>query len=231
MPDNEFMDYLTWPVEWRSRKSGAGLFHAVATPVPALLAEGLPAEVGLLLPNRNSQPVELAIADRLAAGDGARPALGLFMANPFLKLDTVAAACQSASIEWIVNLPSVAQQDSEFGQQLEDVGLDLTGELRRLDALHARGLRTAAVVTDAEGAEKAIAAGAEVLIVLPRVSDFAAGFPSSRQRGTAIQLVRNALASSDWQGSVLGLGDATEAAHPALWPEGVDGLMIRPKAA
>ena len=82
---------------------------------------------------------------------------------------------------------------------------------------------------DADGALMAAALGAGVVIVMPRVSDFAVGFPSSRQRGAAIQKIRAALSDSDWQGSILGLGDETEAAHPSLWPEGVDGLLVRPR--
>lgn len=194
------------------------------------MMEGLPAEVGLLLPNRNSQAAELDLAREMSGRPDARAALGVFLANPFFRIDTVAAACKAASIEWVANLPSVSQQDLEFNQQLEDVGLDLGGELRRLNALRERGLRIAVTVTDADGALKAAAMQPEILIVLPRVSDFAVGFPSSRQRGAVIQQIRAALVETDWQGGVLGFGDETEAAHPALWPEGVDGILVRPRS-
>lgn len=225
------MPHLIWTVTWRDDAAFPDVFRALATPVPMLIADGLPAEVGLLLPNRNSQAAELALAEVVGRLTEPGVVLGLFLANPFLRIGPLVAACRAAGIDWVANLPSVSQQEPEFAQQLEDVGLDLGGELKRLDALRSAGLRIAAVATDADGACRVAEMGAECLIVMPRVSDFAVGFPSSRQRGAAIQDIRAALSEAAWHGPILGLGDETEASHPGLWPEGVDGLLVRPRAA
>lgn len=154
--------------------------------------------------------------------------LGLFLAGPFLNVALESTRLRRAKVRWITNLPSVEQQDLEFSRQLTDVGLDLERELECLAQFRSEGFRTAAVVADARGATAAAAIKPDVMIVLPRIVDFAAGFPSLRQRSTAVQSVAGAARHAGWSGIVLGLGDTSEARSERLWPAHLDGLVCRP---
>ena len=155
--------------------------------------------------------------------------LGLFLAGPFLNMALEGGRLAGAGLGWIANLPSVEQQDEEFSQQLADVGLDRGRELACLAQFRAQGFRVAAVAADGPGAAAAAAIGAEALIILPRVADFAAGFPSLRQRGAAAQAVAEAAAGTGWSGLLLGLAEGSDADHETLWPDRLDGLVCRPR--
>lgn len=199
-------------------------FHTLA---PPFRHEGLPDEVGLLLPNQDgTRQLVQAVNETPDRFGGV--GLGLFLADPFLTVARVCAPLRAAGVTWIANLPSVEQQDPEFARQLTDVALDHGRELAQLAAFKAEGFPIAAVVADAAGAEAAAAIAPDAVIVLPRVADFAAGFPSARQRGSALQAVAAAL-GSDWSGRLLGLGDAGEAAYPQQWPDAQDAMLCRPR--
>lgn len=154
--------------------------------------------------------------------------LGLFLAGPFLNVALESARLRRAKVHWITNLPSVEQQDLEFSRQLADVGLDLERELECLSQFRSEGFRTAAVIADARGAAAAAEIKPDIMVVLPRIVDFAAGFPSLRQRSTAVQSVAAAARGAGWSGIVLGLGDTSEAGSERLWPAHLDGLVCRP---
>ena len=154
--------------------------------------------------------------------------LGLFLANPFLNVDRVAKQLWDAGWRWIANLPGVDQQDPEFSKELTDVHLDLARELEMLGRFRRFGFRVASVIAAPESAPAAAALEPDLVIVLPRVADFAAGFPSSRQRGAVATAVVGTLRDLSWEGTVLILATEAEAAHPALWPDAADGLLLRP---
>ncbi|RVU38121.1 hypothetical protein EOI86_02110 [Hwanghaeella grinnelliae] len=197
------------------------------TATPGLPDDRVPMEVGLLLPAGRGRGVvtDTVIADpAAAAGRG----VGLFMANPFLAVDREAARLQAAGIGWVSNLPSTHQQDADFQQQLQDVGLDWARELACLAKFGDLGLKRLAVLCDEAACEDVLAAKPNAVAILPRVADFAAGFPSMLRRGGSAQAVANTLLDAGWQGPVLVLGSEAEAASPALWPPGVDGLLLRP---
>ena len=225
-------DCLSWRIVLRA--GGAppvtAVPGAILTLAPAFDHEGMPGEVGLLLPT-NEGP------KRLADAVVARPELcvdamlGLFLAGPFLNVSLEGARLARAGVRWIANLPSVEQQDQEFSQQLADVGLDRGRELACLAQFRAQGFRVATVVADGPGAVAAAAIEPDVLIILPRVADFAAGFPSLRQRGAAAQAVAEAAAGAGWSGPLLGLAEGSDADHEALWPDRLDGLVCRPRPA
>lgn len=224
--------FLNWRIVLRLESPWSGkLPVALATLPPPFRHPALPEEVGLLLPNRDSlRP----LLDRLSSAPPGKvvppdSALGLFLADPFLHPVREAPCIAAAGVAWVVNLPSVEQQDREFSQQLADVGLDGALERERLGALKQAGFRVLAVVSDAEGAAAAAMLAPEALIVLPRVGDFAAGFPSFRQRGAAAQAVATAARAAGWSGPVLGLGKEEEAGHERIWPEALDGLVLRPR--
>lgn len=201
---------------------------AIVTAGPPFRHEGLPVEVGLLLPNTRGASALIANAVEWPACCAGR-ALGLFLADPFLNLSAEMAALKQAKIGCIANLPSVAQQDAEFVQQLEDVGLDFAREVDRLGQLRQGRFRVVGVVSDASAAARLAAVDPTAVVVLPRVADFAAGFPSFRQRGAIAQQVAGALAEAGWRGPLLGLATADEAAHETLWPEALDGVLCRPE--
>lgn len=154
--------------------------------------------------------------------------LGLFLGSPFLNVGLEGAKLAQAGVRWISNLPSVDQQDEEFLQQLSDVGLDRQRELASLSQLSAQGFSIAAVVSDAPGAAAAAAITPQAMLVMPRVVDFAAGFPSLRQRGAAAHAVSEAASEAGWNGPLLGLADASEAEHERLWPAPLEGVICRP---
>lgn len=221
---------MRWRIALRSQSQGlwAGLPPEILTIAPRFRHESMPDEVGILLPT-NDGPKTLvdAIAgspDR--SGDGF---LGLFLASPFLNLNLEGRRLTNARVSWITNLPSVAQQDEDFLQQLADVGLDYNRELECLAKFRAHDFKIAVVVTNRIGAAAAAAIAPEAMIVLPRIADFAAGFPSMRQRGAAAQAVAEAAQAAGWSGLLLGLADEREADHETLWPERLHGVLCRPR--
>ncbi len=197
------------------------------TAAPGLPAHAVPMEVGLLLPAGQGQGsiVDVVSNDPLVAhGMG----VGLFMADPFLAVDREAARLKSAGVGWVSNLPSTHQQDTEFRQQLEDVGLDWGREVGCLARFGALGLKRLAVLCDEASCPEVLTARPEAIAILPRVADFAAGFPSMLRRGGSAQAIAATLRAKGWDGPVLVLGSEAEAASPTLWPHGVDGLLLRP---
>jgi hypothetical protein len=201
---------------------------AVITVGPPFQHESMPDEVAILLPT-NQGPARLIeqLVDAPAALDNA--VLGLFLASPFLNVKVESRRLRRAGCGWITNLPSVVQHDEEFSQQLCDVELGFDHELERLARFRAEGFRTAAVVADATSAAAAAAVEPDAMFVLPRVADYAAGFPSLRQRSTAVFSAAEAARSTGWSGALFGLGEGRDADNEALWPGRLDGLVCRPE--
>lgn len=199
----------------------------ICTASPSLQHPSLPDEVSLLLPVQpNPQALVETILATPAMLDDA--VLGLFLANPLFSPPREAQRLADAGLPWIANLPSVAQHDREFAQQLSDVDLDHARELAALADFKAAGLHVLAIVSDAAEAKAAAALPADALLVMPKSADLAAGFPSLRQRGSAAQAIAAALHDSGWRGTLLGLGTKSEAERPSLWPEAWDGVVCRP---
>jgi len=224
-------DHLQWPIVPGNREAAgaAALPAGILTTGPPFRHESMPHEVTILLPtNRGPGPLIEAVLAQPALL--ANTILGLFLASPFLNVKLESARLARAGCGWITNLPSVVQQDEEFSRQLADVGLGFDRELESLAQFRAAGFRVAAVVADARSAAAAAAIDPEAMIVLPRVADFAAGFPSLRQRSSAVQAVADAARGKGWSGALLGLGEAGEANNPGLWPHPLDGFVCRPEA-
>ncbi len=224
------MEFLTWQIVWRSILSApAGpLPRQILTVAPGFAHASLPPEVGLLLPSGcGSRQLVENLSDR--AFDLSDSVVGYFLADPFFAAERERFRLQRAKPLWICNLPTVAQQDPSFTRQLTDVGLDQDLELARLAALKELGFKVAVAVVDGPGAVQALAIGPEALFVLPRIGDFAAGFPSLRQRGAAAQQVAAAAEAVDWRRPIIGLADASEAAYEGQWPAPLSGLLCRPR--
>lgn len=225
-------DYLSWRIELSARRApeAPGAPASILTTAPPFHHESMPAEVGMLLPT-GPGPGRLIddVSNDPSLCSGAM--LGLFLGGPFLNVVLESTRLHRAGVTWVANLPSVDQQDEEFARQLADVELDHERELECLAQFRAHGFRTAAVVADAAGAAAAAAVEPDILIVFPRVADFAAGFPSLRQRSSASREVARAAQAAGWSGLLLGLGEARELDSEGLWPGRLDGLVCRPVAA
>lgn len=226
----EKLNHLTWDVISRQSHPAQDwpLPPAILTLGTRFQHESLPLEVGLLLPNSDGAASLVAAVVEAPERLGDR-ALGLFLADPFLNLPSEVAGLKDARVSWIANLPSVEQQDVEFTQQLEDVGLDFAREIERLDLLRREGFRILVALASPGAAEAVVGLAPDAVLVVPRVADFAAGFPSFRQRGAAAREVHAALRGARWQGPLLGLAAASEVAHETLWPEVLDGVVCRPR--
>ena len=224
-------NHLSWDITLR-RESDLGSPHlppAILTARPRFTAGGLPGEVALLLPNNNGAS-ELISEVMAAPTQMEERALGLFLADPFFNVASESSRLRESGVTWVANLPSVEQQDHEFVQLLGDVGLDRSLELERLAKLKSDGFGVLTMVAGAEAASAAAEISPDAVVVLPRVADFAAGFPSFRQRGAAARDVREALQAAGWSGPLLGLAAETEVAHTTLWPDVLDGVVCRPVA-
>ncbi|MDZ7839895.1 MAG: hypothetical protein U5R46_03610 [Gammaproteobacteria bacterium] len=224
-------DRLWWkivPGTRSQRDDMAGVPAGILTAGARFHHESMPQEVAMLLPTSHG-PARLIdeVVENPWGCEGVM--LGLFLGGPFLNVALENGRLHRSGITWIANLPSVEQQDLEFSRQLSDVGLDLDHELNSLGQFKAGGFHTAAVVADARGATAAAGVEPDAIIVMPRVVDFAAGFPSLRQRSTAAQAAAQAARLAGWSGLLLGLGEAREADNEGLWPNGLDALVCRPE--
>ena len=220
---------LDWRIVFREqpRSRPHPTIKRIVTPRPVLWDSEMPPEIGLLLPNRDGQG---AIASLLAeTGDwSGTDGIGLFLADPFLNLPATAERLLASGVGWVTYLPSVDLHDPEFSRQLGDVGLDLSRELARLGSMKERGFHTAATLSRPEGCATAVAnGGVDAVIVMPRVGDFSVGFPSLRKRNATVQAVRSRLTELGWNGPLIGLADETECTHQALWPDALDGVILR----
>lgn len=226
------MNLLTWEVARRGTREARErpLPPAVVTLGPRFRHDSLPDEVGLLLPNSEGGGA-LISAVRGAPGSLGGAALGLFLADPFLNVAGEAASLRGSGVDWVANLPSVEQQDLEFTQQLEDVGLDFAQEVERLSLFRRQGFRLLAVVSSAAAAARVAPLDPEAIFVIPRVADFAAGFPSLHQRGAVAREIAQALRGHGCGGALLGLAAPSEMAHETLWPRDIDGVVCRPRPA
>lgn len=188
----------------------------------------MPDEVGILLPT-NPGPRTLVNTVVEHPDQYRQHILGLFLANPLLNLAREQKRLWEAGIRWIANLPSVEQQDTDFSRNLAEVGLDLDRELGNLARFQAHNFNIAAVVADGHGAAKATEVNPDIMIVMPRVIDFTAGFPSFRQRSSMALEVHTKIVEKGWSGLLLCLGEKSETKHENLWPEVVNGLICRPE--
>lgn len=226
------IEMLSWKIVLREdiRVREANIPEQVLTIAPAFQHDNMPLEVSLLLPtsmgprhflkkiNQNSPVSENAI-------------LGLFLNDPLLNITTEKSRLRQSGFQWIANLPSVEQQDHEFAQQLSDVGIDRQREFDLLDRLKSEDFKIAVVVSDSTAIPSVVKIDPDIIIVIPKVSDFAAGFPSPRQRSQAALDVFHASQERGWSGILLGFGDHSEIDHERLWPNCVHGLLCRPLPA
>ncbi|MGO1120323.1 hypothetical protein ACTL6U_16575 [Rhodovibrionaceae bacterium A322] len=204
----------------------------VITLAAQLQHPNMPQEVGILLPtSQGPRRFMEALVERSDRGPPFQPdaILGLFLADPLINIAREQQRLREAGVRWIANLPSVELQDPDFARQLLDVELDQKRELAALAAFRDHGFKIAAVVADTDSARQAAALKPDLLFVLPRVADFAAGFPSPRQRRAAALEISKVLEAAGLAIPTLGLAQSSERDHTSQWPETLDGLILRPQ--
>lgn len=226
--DSPVISVASWLIRLKPQISERMLVpDCILTYAPSIPDEDMPQEASILLPTHpGPQSLIELISDKQTYNSSS--AIGLFMSDPFLAVEREARRLIAMGVTWVCNLPTVEQHDEEFTQQLADVGLDRSKEYESLRAFKSAGLKIAAAVSNVPAAKESVSLNPDALIVIPRTSDFAAGFPSPRQRGAAAQLIKDAINDTDWNGPLLGYGDEREIDHPSQWPECVDGMLFRP---
>ncbi|MCR9213707.1 MAG: hypothetical protein NXI13_08310 [Proteobacteria bacterium] len=223
------VEILSWKIVLRAEiaERNSDLPQEILTIAPTFRHDGMPFEVGLLL-STNMGPRQFLNEINQNLPENSNTILGLFLNDPLLNIATESARLLKSGFRWVTNLPSVEQQDLDFSQQLSDVGLDKQREFDLLAHLKSNGFKIAVVIADGEAVSNVAKLNPEIIIVVPRVSDFAAGFPSPRQRGQAAQNVFQAVQDQGLTGLLLGLGEHSEIDHENLWPNCLNGLLCRP---
>jgi len=89
---------------------------------------------------------------------------GVFGADPFRRDDDLFAALRGASIEGVINLPTVSVIDGELGGILGSFNLGVGREIDFLLRVRAAGFRIAGCVASTEAADQLVAAGADFII-------------------------------------------------------------------
>ncbi|MEM7520395.1 MAG: phosphoenolpyruvate hydrolase family protein [Pseudomonadota bacterium] len=153
-------------------------------------------------------------------------AVGLLVANPMLLPQRVSAQLQTLGVKTVINLPSVAQHDPEFGAMLSEVDLGPQRELEMMISFREAGLSCIVAVATAQEAQSALAAGFDHLAVLPRVQAYESGFPSELSRNRAVASVAALPDAAD--ATLLSLVTAAEARIPSVWPAQANAVIERP---
>ena len=108
--------------------------------------------------------------------------VGLFLSDPFLNIKLVSSQLKKLSVQWIVNLPSIAQHDEEFRSELADVNISVARELKVLHKFQQQGFHTLAAISTAEHAIALADYPADAILVLQTTTDLQISFPSLPQR-------------------------------------------------
>lgn len=108
--------------------------------------------------------------------------LGLYLGDPFLNHQRIAADLKNWSVSWVSNLPSVAQHEQAFRDDLENFGFSLADELASLAQYRQDGIKTLAVVSDVQHVDALIEHPADAVLVIQTTKDIQVSFPSLPQR-------------------------------------------------
>lgn len=189
------------------------------------LSERMPLEIEQLLPTNQGADVWRSDLQFLLPIDNTT-AVGIFMVDPFFSQSLFASALKARSIDWVCNLPSVVQHDSEFLTSLEDVNLGHNQEMACLAEFTRLGLRGLVSVNSPDQAKAAKRAGASALLVLPQTHAYDAGFPSISHRQNLVMEIRNVPETADLP--LLSLIASEERVNPDQWPCGIDGALCQP---
>lgn len=133
---------------------------------------GLPIELAGLLPNRDHNEDMLRGLDALAGdlGDPA-PLVGLFAADPFLRVNRLAKRLAAQGLRDVVNLPSVAQYGADYSLTLNSLGIGPLHEIETLAQFKALGFRVSVAITCVEDLAAALPLQPRYLLAVPRFGD------------------------------------------------------------
>ncbi len=219
---NPISEFLFWQVVPRADSEFSLPCGIWTASPPKNMPQQMPPEAALLLPGPHcSSP--WPDSNKMPAGS----ALGMFVANPVLNTVTLSRDLKAAGIEWIANIPSLAQHEADFRRDLSDVGIGTELEANVLTLLCDAGFRVMAVVGTADDAKRAVQTGASALLALPPVGSYETGFPSTRVRAGQIARIRSAFSALDLP--VLGLLTKAEYPLQTTWPNGFDAGVVRPQ--
>lgn len=171
------------PVTWKRIEVGAarftpGVFRTGDVVLPTILrSPGLPLEMSGLMPNRDHNSDLSAAIDLIPKClSGETPVIGIFAADPFLRVDQMSEKLAEKGYTQITNLPSVTQYGDEFGAVLDDLDVGAAREYRTLKEFHQRGFSVSTAITSARQIPAALNLEPQHLFVVPSFDDW-------RQRG------------------------------------------------
>jgi len=179
---------------WKCRLGAnpSGLPTGFVTFGPAFLDSNLPTEVLMLLPStQGSTGLLRRIQDtpEITRGRG----VGLFLGDPFLNRPQICALLGRLGVNWVANLPALAQHDEEFLHYAGDVGFSIANEIKALSAYRADGLKTLAVVSATSHCAALMSHPADAVLVVPNARELQVSFPSLPRRQTMVRDIQNIL--------------------------------------
>ena len=168
---------------WRSHDSNGAhwLPRGFLSMSPPFRNDALPLESIALLPGSSgSQGLLQHIAANPACAQG--NGVGLFLGDPFLNLEQITQQLKKLEVQWICNLPSMAQHAEEFRNQLADVDISVAGELKALHEFRLHGFHTLAGLSSTDHLHTLVSHPADAILVLQTTDDLQISFPSLPQR-------------------------------------------------
>lgn len=176
---------------WRSSQEAAviGLPAGFLTLAPAFVQPPLPVEALMLLPaGTGSRGMLDAIAQAPSAV--VNNGIGLFLGDPFLNSRRIAVDLRSWSVSWVSNLPTVAQHDEAFQQDLAEVGFSVASELELLFEYRCHGFKTLAALSDLTHIHHLRAHPVDAILWVQTTRDLQVSFPSLPQRQSLVRDAR-----------------------------------------
>lgn len=198
---------LQWPIQLN--KQELDLPNRVITFAPGQSLSKLPLEVGILLPTVAGNRVVLQALQN-THNSHEQTAIGLFAADHFLNLDIFLPKLQRANVQWVCNLPALAQHESDFQHYLSEVELTLDYEVKQLAQCRDAGFKTLLIVSERVAPALITKLQPNAIVIVPNVSEFTAGFPKLEQRERVEAELKKELVESGYQGPVLSYREQSE---------------------
>lgn len=136
--------------------------------------------------------------------------IGLFLSDPFLNTPQICAMLDRTGVNWMTNLPSLAQHDDEFLREIGDVGFSVAREIEALAAYRSSGFRTLAVVSSTTHSTAIVAHPADAVLVVPNTRALQVSYPSLPQREATVKDIQKKLRASGLDIPVFPLVTASE---------------------
>jgi len=171
---------LLWRCHHQTR-SECQLPYGFLSISPAFRNDDLPLESIALLPGgdgTNELLQQLILWPERTEGAG----VALFLSDPFLNIKQVSSQLKNLGIDWISNIPSIAQHDEDFCNELADVDISIGRELKVLHEFRKQGFQTMATVSSKEHAITLADCPADAILVVQTTADLQISFPSLPQR-------------------------------------------------